>query len=173
MLQKACQPEHGGYKSIRERWHKDCKYRKSLSDIGWTPLHDRIALETHSYVATRAERSQDPKHWILKLCQDGAQQPLNLRSDFARAKRDCKRMHDEHVKKNQPECRPIPRDQQSQQRRGQAFEGIDEHDYRVDSRTGWRFYNSEAQGNLSHSSSSTYWDRNNCEKLELLAFFAV
>ena len=74
---------------------------------------------------------------------------------------DSKIMHDEHVKKTHQEIRPIPRDQQSRQRRGQAFEGIDEHDYRVGPRTGWRFKSSESQGNLSHSSSSTNWDRNN------------
>ena len=36
MLQKARQPKHGGCKTILERWHKDDKYLKSLSDIGWT-----------------------------------------------------------------------------------------------------------------------------------------
>ncbi len=71
---------------------------------------------------------------------------------------ECKRMHDEHVKKTQQEYKPIPLDQQSRQRRGQAVEGIDEHDYRVDLRTGWRFKKAESQGD---------------EKLEFLAFFAV
>ena len=52
---------------------------KYLSDNGWTEeykmLHDRIALENHSYVATRAERIHST-HWILKLNQEGAQQPI-------------------------------------------------------------------------------------------------
>ena len=105
---------------------------------------------------------QNTKHWVLRLNVNGAQQPPNQRLDFAQAKRECQRLHDEHVKKTQQEHRPInPGDQQSRQRRGQAFEGIDEHDYRVDPRTGWRFKSSESQGNLSHSSSSTNWDRNN------------
>ena len=39
-------------------------------------LFDRIALENHSYVATRAERIRNSEHWILKLNQDGAQQQL-------------------------------------------------------------------------------------------------
>ena len=107
MLQKARQPKHGGYSSILERWRNDYKYRKSLSDVGWTDqhimLHDRISLENHSYVATRAERIQNSEHWILKLKQDGAQQPLDQRPDFAQAKRDCKRLHDEHMARTQQE----------------------------------------------------------------------
>ena len=39
-------------------------------------LYDRNALENHSYVATKAERIRNSEHWILKLNQDGAQQPL-------------------------------------------------------------------------------------------------
>ena len=70
-------------------------------------------------------------------------------------------MHDEHVKKTQQEKRPIPLDRQSRQRRGQAFELLDEDDYRVDPRAGWRFFNSESQGTPSHSSSSTKWDLDN------------
>ena len=165
LLQEACQPKHGEYKSIHERWHKDDQYRNSLSLIGWTEEqiieHDKIALEDHSYVATKPERIQNTKLWVLRLNQDGAQQPLNQRPDLLKQDENEKRMDDEHVKKRQQEYRPIPRDQQSRQRRGQAFEGIHKHDYRVDPRTDWRFYNSESQGNLSHSSSSTTWDRNN------------
>ena len=52
MLQKARQPKHGGNKTILERWHKDDKYRKSLSDIGWTEelivQYDELALEDRS-----------------------------------------------------------------------------------------------------------------------------
>ena len=144
MLQKkARQPKHGGCKTILERWHKDDTYRNSLSLIGWTEEqiieHDKIALEDHSHVATKPERIQNTKHWVLRLNQDGSQQPLNQRHDIAQAKRECKRLHDEFLAKTQQEYRPIPRGQQSRQRRGQAFEGIDEHDYRVDPRTGWRF----------------------------------
>ena len=63
MLQKARQPEHGCYKTILERWHKDDKYRKSVSDIGWTEeliiQYDELALEDHSYIATREERTRN------------------------------------------------------------------------------------------------------------------
>ena len=59
-------------------------------------LYDRIALEKHIYVARRAERMQNSKHWILTLNAEGPQPPLNQRPDFAQAKGECKRLHDEH-----------------------------------------------------------------------------
>ena len=105
MLQKAGQPKHGGYKSILERWREDDQYRNSLSLIRWNEEqiieHDKIALEDHSHVATKLERIQNTKHWVLRLHEDGAQQPPNQRLDFAQAKRECERMHDEYVKKTQ------------------------------------------------------------------------
>ena len=107
MLHKAGQKKHGEHSSILARWHSDCKYRTSLTRIGWTEqvimLFDRIALETHSYVATKAERIRNSDHWVLKLNQDGAQQPLNQRPDFAQAKRECKRLHDEFMARTQLE----------------------------------------------------------------------
>ena len=36
MLREARKHKSGGYKNILERWHNDEKYRKSLSDGGWT-----------------------------------------------------------------------------------------------------------------------------------------
>ena len=71
---------------------------------------DKIALEDHSRVATRSERIQNSKHWILRLNQDGVQQLLYQRLDFAQAKRACKILHDERVavlksaKANVPSC---------------------------------------------------------------------
>ena len=64
-------------------------------------LFDRIALENHSYFATEAERIRNSTHWILTLNQEGAQQPLHQRPDFAQAKRECKRLHDEQMAKTQ------------------------------------------------------------------------
>ena len=65
MLKKARKHKSGGYENILDRWHKDDKYRKSWSDVGWTEeqtIHyDEIALEDHSYVATRLERSRNEK----------------------------------------------------------------------------------------------------------------
>ena len=157
MLQNTRQHKQEGFKTIHERWHKDDKYQKFFVTHWLSEAqiieHDKVALEDHSYVVTKPERIQNTKHWVLRLNQDGAPQPLNQRLDFAHSKRECKIMHDEHVKKTQQEFKPIPRDQQSRQRWGQAFEGIDEHDNRVDSRAGWRFCSSESKGKLSHSSS--------------------
>ena len=121
-----------------------------------------FALENHEYTATRAERIRHSEHWILKLNQDGAQQPLNQRPDFAQGNRECKRLHDECMARTQQEYRTIPRSQQVRQRKEQAFEGVEEYDCAVDPRTGWRFYK-PARGNLSPSSpssSSTNWESN-------------
>ena len=70
---------------------------------------DRIALENHRYVATGAERIRHSEHWILKLNQSGAQQPLNQRPDFAKTKRECKKLHDEILARTQQKYRTIPR----------------------------------------------------------------
>ena len=122
--------------------------------------YGRIVLENHSYVETGAKRIRNSEHWILKFDQDGAQQPLNQRPDFDQARRECKRLHDEYMARTQQEYGTIPRSQQVRQRKGRAFEGIEEYDYAVDLRTSWRFYKQQ-QGDLSPSSSSTTWDRNN------------
>ena len=94
MLKKARQGKHGGHPTILSRWYADEEYRKSLSDIGWREhhiiLYDRIALEKHISKATRAERNQNSKHWILTLNTEGPQPLLNQRPDFAQAKRECK-----------------------------------------------------------------------------------
>ena len=89
-------------------------------------------LEKHFYVATRVERNQSSKHWILTLGKEGPQQPLIQRLDFAQAKRECKRLHDEHLARTQEECRTIPGSQQVKQRKGQLIEDIEEYDYAVD-----------------------------------------
>ena len=120
---------------------------------------DRIALEKHICIATRAERIQNSKHWILTLNAEGPQEPLNQRPDFAQATRECKRLHDEHLARTQQDYRTIPRSQQVRQRKEQQFEGIEEYDYAVDPQTGWRFCK-ESRGNLSAASSpSSNWDR--------------
>ena len=94
MLQNARQPKHGGYKTVSERWRKDDKNRKSLSDVGWTEeqiiQYDELALEDHSHIATRKERSRNEKHWVLSLNKEGVQGPLNQRLDFVEAKRELK-----------------------------------------------------------------------------------
>ena len=52
-------------------------------------LHDKIALENHSHVATIAERIRNSTHWILRL-----------KRRFSTA---VKRLHDEHMAKTQQE----------------------------------------------------------------------
>ena len=78
------------YKNILHRWNQENKYRKSLSDIGWPQesiiQYDEIALEDHSYVATKRERSRNEKSWTLSLNAEGIQ----WRSDFKEAKETCK-----------------------------------------------------------------------------------
>ena len=83
-------------------------------------LYDRIALETHIYKSSRAERIQIANNWILTGV---TQIPLNQRPDFAKAKGECKRSHDEHLARTQQEYRDIPRSQQIRQRKGHQFEG--------------------------------------------------
>ena len=157
MLRKARKHKSGGYKSTLDRWHDDDKYRNSLSDIGWTEeqiiQHDAIALEDHSYVATWQERSRK-KSWNISFNAEGFQGPLNQRSDFIEAKQKCKRLYDEHTAITGDVNKPIPLGQQVRQRLDQQFEGLEECDYRLEPRTGWRYYPSSK---TTHSSSSSHW----------------
>ena len=116
MLKKARQGKHGGHPTKLSRWYASESYRKSLSATGWKEhsilLCDRIAMEKHIYIATKAERIQNSKHWILTAnAEGGTQQPLNQRPDFAPAKREGKRLHDEHLARTQQKYRDIPRSQ--------------------------------------------------------------
>ena len=88
-------------RTFLEKWHKDDQYRKSLSDIGWIEeqiiRYDEVALEDHSYIAT-TERTRNEKNWVLRLGKGDPQGPMNQRLVFVEAKRELKRLHDEHVK---------------------------------------------------------------------------
>ena len=79
-----------------DRWNKDDKYHKSLSDIGWTEesifQYDEIALEDHSYTATK-KRKKSKREIMETLNVEGIQGPLNQRSDFEEAKQTCKRLY--------------------------------------------------------------------------------
>ena len=144
MLHKVGQKKHGEQSSIFAKWLSDYRYKDSLTRIGWTEkdimLFDRLALENHKYVARRAERIRHSEHWSEKWNQDGPQQPLNQRPDFAQAKRECKRLHDKYMARTQQQYRTILRSQQVRQRKEHQFEGIEKYDYAVDPRIGWRFY---------------------------------
>ena len=82
-----------------------------MSDIGWAEeqivQYDELALEDHFYIATVEERTRNEKNWVLSLNNEGVQGPLNQRSDFVEAKRELKRLHDEHVKENSEGNSPI------------------------------------------------------------------
>ena len=142
--------------NILDRWNKDDKYRKSLSDIGWTEeqiiQYVEIALEDRSYVAKQQERSRNEKSWKLSLNAEGIQRPLNQRSDFQKeAKQTYKRLYHEYTAITGSGNKPIP--PQVRQRLGQQFGGLEEHDYRLKASTGWRYYPSST----THSSSSSRW----------------
>ena len=84
-------------------------------------LCERIAVEKHIYIATRTEKIQNSKHWILTInAEGGTQHPLDQRPDFAQAKRECKRLHDEHLARTQEEYRTTPHSQQTRQPKGQT-----------------------------------------------------
>ena len=99
MLKKARKHKSGGYENILDRWHKDDKYRKSLSDIGWAEeqnIEYDVAFEDHSYVATRSyvatwqEGSLNGQSWKHSLNAEGIQGPMYQRSDFIEAKQTAK-----------------------------------------------------------------------------------
>ena len=107
MLKNARCGKHGGHPTILSRCYGSESYRNSLYDIGWREKHMtlyvRIALEKHIYNATRAERIQNSNNWILTINAEGPHQALNQRPDFAQVKRECKRLHDEHLARTQEE----------------------------------------------------------------------
>ena len=56
---------------------------------GWSEeqiiQYDELALEDHSYIATRGERPRNDKNSVLELNKEGAQGPTNQRPDFVEA----------------------------------------------------------------------------------------
>ena len=133
MLQKASQKKRGGHLSILARWLSDDRLQKVV--VGhWMDCeghHAIIALENHRYVATRAERIRHSEHWILKLNQDCPQQPLNQRPDFAKRKENASDYTKNIWQGPSKNIEPFLE--------ANKFEGIEEYDYAVDPRAGWRF----------------------------------
>ena len=152
-----------------ERWHKSDAYRKSLSDIGWDEeqhiQHDELALEHHSYIGTPAERARNEKHWVLSLNKEGVEGPMNQLPDFVEAKRELKRLHDEHVKETSKGKTPIHPVQRTRQRRNQQFDGLEEHNYQVDPGTGWTLF--EVTGKPAASNIFVFIDSMGAARLEL------
>ena len=83
MLKKARQGKHGNHPTILSRWYEQEGYSKSLAEhnIGEKDVmfFDRIVLEKDDFAATKAERLQNAKHWILRFTADGLQKPLRQR----------------------------------------------------------------------------------------------
>ena len=160
--------KHGA--SERQRMYRKAKemsspteawwFRKYLSDVGWAEeqinQYDKIALEDHSKIATPKERTRNEKNRVLSLNKEGAQGPLNECPVFVEAKRELKRLLDEYVKETSEGNTPIHPIQRTRQRRDRQFEGLEEYDYQIDPRTGWRSYPSKSQGNLRHPTSSFF-----------------
>ena len=97
------------------------------------------SLFKDDFSATRAERLQNAKHWVLRLNADGHQKPLRQRPEFAYALKQCFEMQDAHLAQS---------------------EGGENFDYYVDRKTGWRYYRErEPRGNpqAASSSSTSQW----------------
>ena len=154
MLEKTRQEKHGSHPSILSRWCADAANRKSLSDIEWREhyvmLYDRVALEKPIYKATRAERIQIANNWILTASSEGGTQlPLNQQPDFAQAKRECKRLHDEHLTRTNKNTEIFLAVTKEDSEKGNNFEGYEDFAYVVDPNKGWRFYR-QSRGNCRH-----------------------
>ena len=112
MLKKARQGKHGSHPTILSRWQEQEGYRRSLAEhnIGEKEivLYDGIALERHDFTATRAERLQNAKHWVLRLNADGPQKPLRQRHDFADALKHCLKMQDAHLAGDRTNVERVP-----------------------------------------------------------------
>ena len=167
MLQKAHQPQAWWLQNLFGKMAQWSQIPQVFARYWWTKeqniQNDEHALEDHSYIAAREERTRNEKNWVLKLNKEGAPLPMDQRADFVEAKRELKRLHDEHVKETSEGNTPIHPMQRTRQRRNKQFEELEEYNYQVDPRTRWRSYPSKSQGNLSRhptfSSSSTRWEQ--------------
>ena len=101
MLKKARQEKHGSHPTILAGWYAQERCRDQLAEhnIGEKEVmfFDRIAHERHDYIATRTERLQNSKHWILRLNADGPLKPLRRRPEFAVALKQCLQMQGAHL----------------------------------------------------------------------------
>ena len=104
-------------------------------------LYHEIALENHDYTATKAERIQNSKHWVLSINAEGPQLPRQQRPDYAAAKRECQRLQDECMtKKKKQFYETLHPSKQMRQNPNQQFEGSEDCDYVVDGKTEWKWY---------------------------------
>ena len=103
--------------------------RESQLAKGWDEelctRHCEVALEDHSYVGTKAERSTHEDSWKMVLNSSGPTGPVVERDDYEEAKRTLERLHKEQRNCN---AKIQPKDQ-LRRRPGDAFaqrsEGIE------------------------------------------------
>ena len=100
MLRKAKLPKDGSCETILVRWYREKKYRKSLSEEGWTEekirQHDALALEDH--MKLHLKKGDDGKGTPGKLFfNKGVQGPTRQRPHFREAKHAYRRLFREHV----------------------------------------------------------------------------
>ena len=90
MLRKAKKKNRNHPINLSE-WKAQESYRTSLAkrNIGEKEimLYDQNASENHDYIATKAERIQNSKHWVLSTNAEGPQLPQQQCPDYAAAKR--------------------------------------------------------------------------------------
>ena len=115
-------------------------------------LH-RAALWRHDYTATRAERLQNARHWVLRLDADGPREPLRQRPEFVNAVKQRLKLQDAHLAETKQSLIPIRL--QQRQRQNQQFEGGENFDYNVDRKTGWQYYREPRGSPQTASSFST------------------
>ena len=122
-------------------------------------LYDRIALERHDYTATRTERLQKAKNWVLRLNADGPQKPLRQRQEFADTSTQCLKIQDAHVVETEQTQIPIRR--QHQQRQRQKSANQKRRKLRLLCRSqDWRYFTEprrNPRGASSSSSSTSQW----------------
>ena len=158
MLRKANKKKNGNHPTILSGWKEQESNRTSLAkhNIGEKEimLHDQIALDNHDFIATKADRIQNSKHWVLSINAEGPQIPRQHRPDYAAAKRECQRLQDTFMADTKQLHKPIHPSKQMRQNPNQQLEGNEDYDYVVDRKTEWKWYK-EQQGNLPHTSSSS------------------
>ena len=158
MQRVAKNKKNGNRPTILSRWKAQESCRTSLAkhNIGEKEilLYDQIALENQDYTATKAKRTQNSKHWVLSINAEGPQPPRQQRPDYAAAKRECQRLHDECMTEKKQFYETLHPSKQMRQNPNQKFEGSEDYDNVVDRKTGWKWYK-EQQGNLPHTSSSS------------------
>ena len=163
MLKKARHGKHGNHPTTFQgganKKNTESHWRSTiLAKREWVMLFDRIALERHDFSATKAERLQHAKHWILRLNADGSQKPLRQRPQFSVALKQCLKMQDAHLAETRRSLRPIRPEHQQRQRDDQQFEGGENCDYYIDRKIGWRYYRGPRENpSAACSSSTTQW----------------